>query len=62
MAYQKTTINFGGTFRFLEQPAKSGQGAENRHFKFCFSNFRLITVGTVMKLRVVIGLDVLYPQ
>jgi hypothetical protein len=50
MAYQKTTLNFGGTFRFLEQPAK---GAENRHFQILFFEF---------PTRVVIGLDVLYPQ
>ncbi len=32
---QRNTLNFGGTFSFLELAAKSGQG------------FRLITVGTV---------------
>jgi hypothetical protein len=39
MAYQKTTLNFGGTFKFVEHPAKSGQGAENRHFQILFFEF-----------------------
>ncbi len=62
MAYQKATLNFGGTFKFVEYRQSQDKVPKIVIFKFCFSNFQLITVGTVVKLRVVIGLDVLYPQ
>jgi hypothetical protein len=39
MAWQRTTLNFGGTFSFLELAAKSGRRAENSHFQILLFEF-----------------------